>query len=99
MAKEGFLNGLAAGQQISAIMHIMHALMGLGLVAAAEGQAARAVTLITFGSDRPGPGAIFLLGEPLRVMEELRTKLPPDEFSAAQAQAQEMALPDLLAWL
>jgi len=40
-----------------------------------------------------------LLGEPDRVLAGLRDKLPPGEFAAAETQAKEMDLDELLAWL
>ncbi len=77
----------------------LHAILGLGIVAATAGQSSGAVTLLAFGSSRPGPGMGFLFGEPRRALSELRDGLPADQFSAAQARAQNMNLDELIAWL
>lgn len=77
----------------------MHGLLGLGLTAAAQGQAGRAVTILSFGLAKPGPAQMLLLGQPSRVLADLRADLPPAKLAAAEERAAEMTLEDILAWV
>lgn len=72
-----------------------HSILGLGLVAAAEGKTARAVTLLTFGLTRSG-APVFLLGEPQRVLASLKSELSPAEFAVAETQAKKIDLAGLM---
>ncbi len=99
LAHRGFQIGLSKSRQLDIMTFVWHGILGLGLVAAAEGQRDRAVTLLTYGTARRGPGPNFLLGEPQRVLASLRAELSPAEFAAAEDRALEMELDDLLRWL
>ncbi len=98
-AETEFRTGLAEAMRYDLMGSALHAILGLGMVAASAGQSARAVTLLAFGSSRPGPGMGFLFGEPRRALSELRDGLPEDHFSAAEDRAQNMNLDELIAWL
>jgi tetratricopeptide (TPR) repeat protein len=97
LAKAGFRAGLSEARRFGLLNSVGHSIMGLGLVAAAEGLTSEAVTLFTFGFGLPGAYLVFLLGEPQRVWAELRAELPPADFAAAEASAREMDLADLIA--
>ena len=99
LAKEGFATALIEAQRFSLLSSVAHSIVGLGLVAAAEGLASRAVTLLTFGLALPGAYINFFLGEPQRGLAELRAELRPVEFAAADARARKIDLAELLAWL
>ncbi|UCG25225.1 MAG: hypothetical protein JSW55_04290, partial [Chloroflexota bacterium] len=99
LAKEGFTTALVEAQRFSLLSSVAHSIAGLGLVAAAEGLASRAVTLLTFGLALPGAYINFLLGEPQRVLAKLRTELSPGDFAAAEARAGEMEIASLIAWI
>jgi tetratricopeptide (TPR) repeat protein len=99
LAKDGFRTGLAEAQRYELLNFVWYSIIGLGLVAAAEGFTRRAVTLLTFGLDRPGGYTSFLLGEPQRVLSDLRNSLPITDFAVAEDKAREMNLADLMAWL
>jgi tetratricopeptide (TPR) repeat protein len=97
LARDGFRDGLSEAQRFGLLNSVAHSIFGLGLASAAEGLASDAVTLLTFGFGLPGSYIGFLLGEPQRVLAELRTELSPDDFAAAVDRARKMELPDLMA--
>jgi tetratricopeptide (TPR) repeat protein len=99
LAKAGFEAGLTKAQRFGLLPSVGHSIVGLGLVAAAEGLVSRAVTLLTFGLALSSSYSVFLLGEPQRVLARLRAELSPADFAAAEAQAQEMDLLKLIAWI
>jgi tetratricopeptide (TPR) repeat protein len=99
LAKAGFRTGLAEAKRFELLNFVWYGILGLGLVAAAEGYTRRAVTLLTFGLDRPGGYTGFLLGEPQRVLSDLRNSLSFTDFTAAEEKARGMELADLMAWL
>jgi hypothetical protein len=86
---------LAEAQRFGLLLSVAHSIVGLGLVAAAQGLASRAVTVLAFGLALPGGYMVFLLGEPQRVLAELSSA----DFAAAEARAREMDLAELIARL
>lgn len=98
-AAAGFRAAVAEARRFNLNHSIMHGLLGLGLTAAAQGQAQRAATILSFGLAKPGPAETLLLGEPSRVLSELRAELPPAQVTAAEERAAEMDLADILACL
>lgn len=97
-AKAGFLAGLAEAQRLSLLNSVWHSIVGLGLVAAAEGLPERGATLLSFGTTQTGAYNRFLLGEPQRILTQLQAKLSPKDFDAAQKKAQNMNLSSLIAY-
>ena len=92
LARSGFRAALVQAQRFDLLPSVKHGVAGLGLVAAAEGEASRAVTLLTLGLTPPATYAMFLLGEPQRVLAGLQADLLPAGFAAAEARAREFDL-------
>jgi predicted ATPase/transcriptional regulator with XRE-family HTH domain len=99
LAKESFASALTEAQRFGLLPSVGHSIMGLGLVAAAEGLASRAVTLFAFAARLPGSYTAFLLGEPQHALTRLRVDLPAADFAAAEERARQMDLAALIAWL
>ena len=95
-AKRYFLDALHQSRQLGKKVGEVRALAGLGVIAAAEGQAERAISLITasqsliakLGLSFPSTHSAWLD----RHLEAARAQLGEEKFAAAAAQAQAMSL-------
>ena len=95
-AKDYFLDALLQSRQLGKKAGEVRALAGLGVVAAAEGEAERAVTLLTasrslfakLGLSFPSAQSTWLE----RHLEASRAQLGEEKFAAVEAQAQIMSL-------
>lgn len=94
-ARSHFQKGLVEAQRLELHASLWHSVLGLGLVAAAEGQAARAVTLLNLGLAKGSPYTPFLLGEPKHILAELRRALSSEAFVTVKDQAREIKLAKL----
>lgn len=98
-AAAGFHAAIEEAQRFNLTPSILHGVLGRGLTAAAQGQTRQAVTILSFGLAQPGLAQALLLGEPQRVLADLRAELPRSLFARAEARAQEMTMEELLAGL
>ena len=95
-AKRFFLDGLRQSQQLGKKVGEVRALAGLGVVAAVEGDAERAIFLLTasrslfakLGLSFPSTQSAWLE----RHMEEARAELGEEKFAEISGQAQKMSL-------
>jgi tetratricopeptide (TPR) repeat protein len=84
-AGEACSQGLRESMRYQLLPWAVYALSGLGLVAARQEKPERAVTLLTFATEHPLLLSAFTLGEPERVLEEMRKGVPADDFARAGA--------------
>jgi predicted ATPase/DNA-binding XRE family transcriptional regulator len=82
------LQGLHESMRYQLLPWAVYALSGLGLVAARQEESERAVTLLTFATEHPLLLSAFTLGEPERVLEEIRKDLPAEAFARAEVRGQ-----------
>jgi predicted ATPase/DNA-binding XRE family transcriptional regulator len=87
-AGESCAQGLQESTRYQLMPWAVYALSGLGLVAARQGKPERAVTLLTFATEHPLLLSAFTLGEPERVLAEMRKDLPTDVFARAEVRGQ-----------
>jgi tetratricopeptide (TPR) repeat protein len=87
-AGEACSQGLRESMRFQLLPWAVYALSGMGLVAARQEEAERAVTLLTFATEHPLLLGAFTLGEPERVLEELSKDLPADVFTRARVRGQ-----------
>jgi tetratricopeptide (TPR) repeat protein len=99
LAKAGFHAGLVQAYRYGLMASVWQNVLGLGLVAAAEGHPASAVTLLSFGTGHHGSYERLLLGEPQKLLQQLRTTLAPDAYEAAEARGHTLQLESVLAGL
>ncbi len=99
LSRLNFRKGLIEAEKFGLMPSFWHSVLGLGLVATAEGQVSKAVTLLSMGLARPVPYLVFLLGEPQRVLARLRDDLDTAVLERAESRGHEMMPDDLLSWL
>lgn len=95
----GFRAAVVEARHFNLNHSVVHGFLGLGLIAAAQGEAQRAATILTFGLRKPGPAQMLLLGQLSQVLADLRAELPPTKLAAAGERAIEMTLEEMLDWL
>jgi tetratricopeptide (TPR) repeat protein len=94
-ARRHFQRALELGQQSHAQSLVLHALSGVGVLLATEGNTTRAAEILLFSLNHPGmPASYRMVAQP--ALDALEAELPPEDFAAAKDAAATAGLEEVV---